>query len=157
LESLGADIFEDVQFRTFPEDRSRHSESDVERWTRGAGIDLAGDFSMDDVLQQIQVTGAWRRTRGRGVTIAIVDTGVAGELREFSMDRRSPLDIESTYQGEHWKDHEGHGSMCAAIAAGSRADGGRYNGVAPDATVLAARSTLRSTDLADIYDELLRA
>jgi serine protease AprX len=45
--------------------------------------------------------------------------------------------------------------MCAAIAAGTNSEGGRYNGVAPDASVIAVKSILRSTDLYVIYDELI--
>ncbi|HEX7587407.1 MAG TPA: S8 family serine peptidase, partial [Anaerolineae bacterium] len=93
---------------------------------------------------------------GEGVTIAVVDTGIAGELKEIPSARRSTVDLDTTYRGEHWHDPQGHGSMCAAIDAGCRKDGGRYEGVAPGATVLAARSNLRSSDIADIYDELLR-
>jgi serine protease AprX len=162
LAALGADIFEDVQFKVMPgqdgdDEYQYDDEFEPVRWSHAAQPDLADGYSLNDVIEQVRAPEAWRRTRGEGVTIAIVDTGIAGKLREFSSPRRSSVDLESTFEGDHWRDTHGHGSMCAAIAAASRADGGRFDGVAPGATVLAARSTLKSTDLADIFDELVRA
>lgn len=45
--------------------------------------------------------------------------------------------------------------MCASIAAATDADGGRYNGVAPDATLLSARTNLLATDIYKLYDWVL--
>jgi subtilisin family serine protease len=87
----------------------------------------------------------------------VIDTGIAGAMKEIAPARRSQLNLPSLFEGQHWLDPQGHGSMCAAIAAGSKADGGKYNGVAPGATVVAARSSLQASDLADIYDEIIRA
>lgn len=154
LEASGVEIFDDIQFRAFPDD----TEDEFDRWSYdNQAADLADDYSLQDVVSQIRAPEAWERTRGAGATIAIVDTGIAGALQEFSQGRRVPLDIESEYQGQHWTDTEGHGSMCAAIAAASRTDGGRHDGVAPDAKVIAARSSLKSSDLFDIYDDLIKA
>ena len=170
LAALGVEIFEDVQFTVMPgrnRDRDGDHDGDDEDqyddelepapWSRAAQPDLADGYSLNDVIEQVRAPEAWRRTRGEGVTIAIVDTGIAGKLREFSSRRRSPIDLDSAFEGDHWSDPHGHGSMCAAIAAAARADGGRFDGIAPAATVLAARSTLTSADLTDIFDELLRA
>ncbi|MGJ4951753.1 S8 family peptidase [Bradyrhizobium sp. HKCCYLS20291] len=161
LARSGAEIFEDVQFKSFAgdddDDDGGEERSGAGSWPFAPQLDLADGYSMQDVAEQVRAPEAWRRTRGEGVTIAIVDTGIADRLREISRLRRSSLDLDSHYAGRHWCDPEGHGSMCAAIAAGSRADGGRYDGVAPGATVLAARSTLFASDVALVYDELSRA
>jgi subtilisin family serine protease len=158
LEALGAEIFEDVQFKVFPSEEDYDDlEDEADQNMQSARRDLADDYTLHDVVEQIGAPKAWRHTRGEGVTIAIVDTGIAGARLEFAEQRRSSIDLDSEHFGEHWMDPRGHGSMCAAIAAGSRQDGGRYDGVAPGATVLAARSSLKSTDLVDIYDELYRA
>lgn len=158
LEAVGAKIFEDVQFRVLPSSDEECDDLDqADRWMQAADIDTADGYSLRDVVEQVGATRAWKHTRGEGVTIAIVDTGVAGTRLEFLPGQRSPVDLDTEYVGQHWSDPSGHGSMCAAIAAGSRAAGGRYDGVAPGATILAARSTLKTTDLVDIYDELLRA
>ena len=157
LEALGADIFEDVQFKVLPGGDEYDDFDDEAGRTQAPHVDLASDYSLRDVIEQVAAPKAWKHTRGEGVTIAIVDTGIAGARPEFAAQRRSPIDLDSEYLGQHWVDPRGHGSMCATIAAGSQRDGGRYDGVAPGATVLAARSTLKSTDLVDIYDELYRA
>ena len=157
LEADGADIFEDVQFRVCPDVDDAALEDDDYSWSFPSSDASAGGLSLSDVLDDIKAPTAWRTSRGRGVTIAVVDTGIAQGLREIEPGRRSPIDLDTHHVGHHWEDAVGHGSMCAAIAAGAKAAAGRYNGVAPGSVVLAARSTLRSSDLLDIYDELLRA
>lgn len=154
LENQGADLYKDVQFEVLPGltdlrgrtlDYGKHSENDA----------LVSGKSLHNVLDHINAPKAWERSRGGGVTIAIVDTGICGTLKEFPAGKRSPVDLPSAFAGHHWTDIKGHGSMCAVIAGGSRAAGGRYDGVAPDATILSARTTLLSSDLYTIFDELV--
>ncbi|MGE5599808.1 MAG: S8 family peptidase [Bacteroidota bacterium] len=77
---------------------------------------------------------------GRGVTIAFLDSGIHPHRdftrprnrivgwRDLVNDRRSPYD------------DNGHGTHVAGIAAGSgRASGGRYRGVAPEASIVAVK------------------
>jgi hypothetical protein len=45
-----------------------------------------------------------------------------------------------------------HGSMCACIGTATTSAGGRYDGVAPDATLLSARTNLLATDIFKLYD-----
>lgn len=156
LENQGAIIFEDVQFEVFPDQEDEILDDDYS-WTAPPSDDSAIRSSLADVMTAINAPSAWRLNRGRGVTVAIVDTGIAAGLREVEKSRRSQVDLRTHYLGNHWDDPKGHGSMCAAIAAGAKGSAGRYDGVAPEATVLAARSTLRAGDLLDIFDELLRA
>ena len=157
LTDLGAEIFEDVRFSVLP-GWDNEGDDDIDRWTRAeAPSDLADDFSLQDVIKQVRAPEAWEVTTGQGSTIVVVDTGIAAGLQGIARERRSPIDLPTAFEGNHWSDTHGHGSMCAAIAAASRAEGGRYDGIAPGARVLAAKSTLYSTDLADIYDELIRA
>ena len=106
-----------------------------------------------DVMAHIRASAVWPKTRGAGVTIAIVDTGTDGSMAEFP--NRSPLSHSPSFTTP-WADTVGHGTMCAAIACGSTTSGGRYDGVAPEATLLTARTTLRATDLYLIYEQLLR-
>jgi Subtilase family len=96
-------------------------------------------------------------SRGHGVTIAVVDTGICSTLLEFPAAKRFPLDIPSAFSGNHWVDTKGHGSMCATIAGATKSAGGRFDGVSPDAMALSARTTLMASDIHTIYDELISA
>jgi len=152
LQERGAEVFVDVEFDTFGPERPPGVEPP--ELTEAA---VMAEIGLRDVLQQIRAPEAWERSRGAGVTIAVVDTGVCGSLAEFPTTKRSPFNPPSTYSGQHWSDLRGHGSMCAAIAAATSSQGGRFDGVAPDASVLSARTSLQSTDIYRIYDSLVAA
>lgn len=116
------------------------------------GPEAPGAESLDDVLRQIGATDAWGTTRGKGVAIAIVDTGVSGSRPEFEPSRRVG---QWAPQGEDaWTDWDGHGTMCACIAAASRAGGGEFDGVAPEASLIACRTHYYDSELTTIYDYL---
>jgi len=149
LERDGAEVYEDFALAPMAASAREYWRGPVDQASAAAGR------SLTDVLEHIRVVDAWRVTRGAGVTIAVVDTGICGEIAEFPLARRSPIDLPTAFAGDHWNDTQGHGSMCAAIAAAGTTEGGRYDGVAPGATLLAARTTLMATDLFDIYDELV--
>lgn len=174
-EANGATIYEDIQFyTTFPirgpfefrnpgwaywELRSAVQE-DVPVAARTTGPMAAGRVApawqsktLRDVLDHIRAPTAWRSNlKGKGVTVGIVDTGISSSMPEFSPERRSSYSRSFAYANGPWVDHVGHGSMCASIAAGSKREGGRYDGVAPEAELLSARSNLRATDIYKLYD-----
>ncbi|HEY7224476.1 MAG TPA: type VII secretion-associated serine protease mycosin [Micromonosporaceae bacterium] len=82
---------------------------------------------------------AWPLTRGAGVTVAVIDSGVspthpalAGKVltgRDFLLDSTGQCD------------ENGHGTLVAGIIAGRAtvSNGYRFAGVAPDATILPVR------------------
>ncbi len=140
------EVYEDYQFRPF-------GTPDTWWWEQAAP--LAGtvpwnDKTQADVLAAINAPVAWHTARGQNVTIAVVDTGVASQDGLHA----SALSVSPTFKTA-WEDAVGHGSMCAGIAAGSTAQGARYDGVAPDAMLLSARSTLMASDVYAIYTYLL--
>jgi serine protease AprX len=70
-------------------------------------------------------------TEGAGVTVALVDTGVA-DVDDLS-GRLDHIDVTGTGPGDGY----GHGTYLAGVIAGSgAASGGRYQGVAPQARIL---------------------
>jgi serine protease AprX len=168
-EQNGAKIYDDVQFHPVaPIDNPfQLPGQDLEYWERATAhpSDLAllapaaatwQTKTMKHVMEHINAPKAWaKRARGQGVTIGIVDTGVASVMKEFPAKRRSAHSKSFAYADGPWVDPRGHGSMCAAIAAASTSDGGRYDGVAPDATILSARTNLLSTDIYKLYDWVL--
>lgn len=117
-------------------------------------VDEAPDQpSLDDVVEAIRATAAWSKTRGEGVNIAVVDTGVDGNRPEIGTHRRvGSWQVEADTP---WTDWQGHGTMCAVIAAGSKADGGEFNGVAPMAGVIACKTRFYDSELTAIYDMLI--
>lgn len=103
------------------------------------------------VMEHIQAPKAWETSKGKGVTIAIVDSGVDDTVIGFadkSGESFCPLGDTNP-----WTDTVGHGTMCASIACGGAT--AKYVGVAPEATLLSARSTFTATDLYLIYRHLI--
>lgn len=168
-EQNGARVYEDVQF--YPavalENPFMPPGRDWAYWERATAgpADLAAmapvtatwqTKTMADVMAHINAPKAWAKSaRGAGVTIGIVDSGVSSSMKEFPAARRSPYSKSFAYAAGPWNDIVGHGSMCAAAAAASTAAGGKYDGVAPDATILSARSNLLATDIYKLYDWVL--
>jgi type VII secretion-associated serine protease mycosin len=92
-------------------------------------------------LDDYAIRDAWAITRGAGVTIAIIDTGVAGGVRDLagaviggadfsgqgSPDGQTPVGDEAPH----------HGTMVASLAAGRGTGGGSgVIGAAPEASIL---------------------
>lgn len=113
--------------------------------------------SLTDVLAKISAPAAWNITKGAGVTVVIVDSGINGDAPDFGKERRSEISLAPSFSDGAWRDALGHGSMVASIAAASASNGGEYNGVAPEANILSARTTYQSSDLFTIYENILDA
>jgi len=113
-------------------------------------------LSLRDVLHHVRADEAWAQTTGAGVHVAIIDTGLCGTMPEFPAIKRSPHSWVAPGLGSAWTDMQGHGSMTGCVATGTLAAGGRYNGVAPDSTVISCKTTFDDTELYQIYDHLLQ-
>ncbi|WP_173078486.1 S8 family serine peptidase [Phytohabitans rumicis] len=94
--------------------------------------------SLDKSVPQIGAPAAWQAGyTGEGITVAVLDTGIdtthpdlAGKVAE---SRNFTEDPEN-------RDIIGHGTHVASTIAGSgAASGGKYKGVAPDATLLSGK------------------
>lgn len=134
---LDAFILENKQKSTSPPKRPKHPKT------------------MADIMRHNRAQEVWKWTRGRGVYIAVIDTGVSRAVKEIPSWKRSNINISNYFSGKHWSDPSGHGSMVAAIAAGTKT-GGLYNGVAPEAKIISVRSNFYNTDLYRSFRELLR-
>lgn len=125
-------------------------------WGEAGSPEFADDgseqASLDDVLREIRVTEAWTMSRGANVAIAIVDSGINGRRPEFQPHRRL---TQISFQADPWADDDGHGTMCACIAAASRASNGEFDGVAPEAGLISCRTRYFSSELTSIYDFLI--
>jgi serine protease AprX len=75
---------------------------------------------------------------GKGVTIAIVDTGIDGTHPDFKGRIVGWKDIVNNKPEPY--DDFGHGTHCAGIIAGSgAASNGKYRGIAPEADLIAVK------------------
>jgi serine protease len=90
----------------------------------------------------IQAEAAWQFTRGAGVTVALLDTGVAYET--FGPYFQAPALARTHFvpgydfvnNGEHPNDDHGDGTHTAGVLAGNLVGGGGTLGVAPDVSVM---------------------
>ncbi|MCG0288523.1 S8 family serine peptidase [Streptomyces sp. PSAA01] len=85
-------------------------------------------------LQDMQADDMWKVSKGKGVTVAVIDTGVDASLPELRGHVLKGKDVSNAPTDPH-QDATGHGTNMAALIAGSGADGG-VRGLAPEARIL---------------------
>lgn len=100
--------------------------------------------------QSLSLPNAWQLSRGEGVTVAVVDTGVSATAPALSG--------RVTAVGDAGEDCVGHGTFTAGLVAAAATSGTAFRGVAPAARVLAVRGTdRRGTATADLVADGIRA
>ncbi|MFC0598611.1 type VII secretion-associated serine protease mycosin [Streptomyces palmae] len=82
----------------------------------------------------MQAPQMWKVSKGQGVTVAVVDTGVRDSLPELRGKVLPGKDFTEAPTGAH-RDTSGHGTNMAALVAGS-GEGGGIQGLAPEASIL---------------------
>jgi serine protease AprX len=97
----------------------------------------------------VKADAAWQRgVTGRGVTVAVLDTGVAsvpdlaGRLVQVRDDVTGKVTPCKNLSGElDCNDRYGHGTFIAGLVAGNGASsGGKWKGVAPEAGILSVKA-----------------
>lgn len=89
-----------------------------------------GSDYIDWGLKAINVEEAWQKTKGQGVKVAILDTGVNASHPDLAANIKEVADFTGSKSGA--EDIQGHGSHCAGIVAGVENKLGII-GVAPQA------------------------
>jgi len=141
-------LYPDFQLSPFPAAGGAKGNSDDTE-------DIWQHRTLDDVLDHANAHKAWEWSAGEGVTIALIDAGVPS-TRDFPRWKRAGSGISFAYPGQAWHDDSGHGAMTACIAASTSLCGGKFNGFAPNAKVLACRTSFRSNDVFMILDQLIK-
>lgn len=117
------------------------------------GISSAGDTAttttvdntqFTSALETIDVPAAWQQfdTRGDGVRIAVIDTGVNPDHPDIDISRDHwTCLVNCSNTGDEPHDYDGHGTHVSATAiGGNNNDQQRQIGVAPNATLLHAKA-----------------
>ncbi len=102
------------------------------------------------MVNSIRANRAWYRTTGRGVGVAVIDTGIAGDVPDFQtpywQGSRVIASAVTNPCARDANDHYGHGTHVAGLIAGNSllypTDHplfGRYMGVAPRANLVSVK------------------
>ncbi|WP_406252197.1 type VII secretion-associated serine protease mycosin [Streptomyces atratus] len=100
-------------------------------------------------LQAIHTAKAWQTTKGRGITVAVVDTGVDGSLPDLAGQVLPGKDMIGFGARRGDRSWARHGTAMAGIIAGHGHGAGRDDGVlgiAPEAKILPVRVILEASD-----------
>ncbi|MEU1349846.1 type VII secretion-associated serine protease mycosin [Streptomyces sp. NPDC005786] len=100
-------------------------------------------------LDALHTDRAWQTTRGKGITVAVVDTGVDGSLPDLTGQVLAGRDMIGFGAGRGDRAWARHGTAMAGIIAGRGHGGGGDEGVigiAPEAKILPVRVILEASD-----------
>ncbi|MFI5842774.1 type VII secretion-associated serine protease mycosin [Catenuloplanes sp. NPDC051500] len=89
-------------------------------------------------LDRLAPETAWPLSRGAGVTVAVIDSGVNGDHKVLKGQVLAGRDFSlPDFDGQC--DTLGHGTVIAGIIAGKEVSGVAFTGIAPDAKILPLR------------------
>ncbi|MFD5422740.1 type VII secretion-associated serine protease mycosin [Streptomyces sp. NPDC127069] len=92
-------------------------------------------------LQRLTFDALWAQTRGKGVRVAVIDTGVdrANPQLAGALDTGAGRDLLDPKGGDGTTDTVGHGTKVAGLIAARPQQGTGFVGLAPEATVIPIR------------------
>ncbi|WP_181808633.1 type VII secretion-associated serine protease mycosin [Streptomyces shenzhenensis] len=102
-------------------------------------------------LAALHLDEAWRTTKGKGITVAVLDTGVEADHPDLVGNVLTAKDMIGFGAGPGDRDWARHGTAMAGIIAGhghGAGDGDGVMGVAPEARILPVRVILEDGDSA---------
>lgn len=100
------------------------------------GKTTIGDKTVD---AHINIDAAWKHTKGKGITIAVIDDGVDIDHPEFAGRVVHPFDSTTNSDDPRPKTKDdNHGTSCAGVACAAGLNNGA-SGVAPEASLMPIR------------------
>jgi subtilisin family serine protease len=91
------------------------------------------------VDQNVNIEGAWKHSKGKGVVIAVIDDGIDIDHPEFAGRIAHPFDATLNNADPRPKtDDESHGTACAGVACAAGLKDGA-SGTAPESTLMPIR------------------
>ncbi|MFF5145788.1 type VII secretion-associated serine protease mycosin [Streptomyces sp. NPDC013157] len=102
-------------------------------------------------LSALRLDEAWQTTKGRGITVAVLDTGVEADHPDLVGNVLAAKDMIGFGAGPGDRDWARHGTAMAGIIAGhghGAGNGDGVMGVAPEASILPVRVILEDGDSA---------
>ncbi|HEV2242471.1 MAG TPA: S8 family serine peptidase [Streptosporangiaceae bacterium] len=120
-------------------------------WTALGSVPALADQARQQEwwLAKLHVTQAWQTTRGAGVTVALLDTGVDLGQADLSGSVIAGQDFTNSHEQQGGQFFGIHGSAMASLIVGhghGPGNGAGIVGVAPDARLLSVRVTLDGSD-----------
>jgi type VII secretion-associated serine protease mycosin len=109
-------------------------------------VGLAPAAAADDIQSQqwyldaMNAQGLWKVSTGKGISVAVVDTGVNPDTNSLKGQVLPGVDATGT-TGDETDDYAGHGTSMAELIAGTGRGGG-LKGVAPGAKIIPIRTVL---------------
>ncbi|OFA42475.1 type VII secretion-associated serine protease mycosin [Streptomyces fradiae] len=108
----------------------------------GAGTPAIAEPARSDQwhLDAMRADEMWRTSKGKGITVAVIDSGVDSSLTDLQGQVLPGKDLSGQEGGAH-DDYDGHGTGMAALIAGTgkRADSKATLGLAPESKILPVR------------------
>ncbi|WP_328422949.1 MULTISPECIES: type VII secretion-associated serine protease mycosin [unclassified Micromonospora] len=98
-----------------------------------------GLVEMPWALRRLEPSSAWPLSRGAGVTVAVIDSGVSAIHPLLKGQVMEGRDFNSLPANQGQCDLVGHGTMVAGIIAGREGTGVPFSGIAPAARILPIR------------------
>lgn len=95
-----------------------------------------GTDYIDWGLKAVGAEVAWQKTKGKGIKVAVLDTGIDPDHQDLAVNVKGYADFTGSRYGV--EDMQGHGTHCAGIIAASK-DGKGMVGVAPEVEIYAAK------------------
>ncbi len=89
-------------------------------------------------IVRLHAAQAWSRTIGKGVKVAVLDTGIDSRHPDLAANVRGGVNLRDPQQPQSIQDEQGHGTHVAGIIAAAR-DGQGVVGVAPQAALYSVK------------------